>query len=218
MKIASILSILSLILLVSCTQKVDHDSRIIVPYGERAGTVNAATPHSSIEASSTVRKQIHKASQTIEVDDLGASELQIEKTVEERDGHIEASSVVDQKRRPQANITARIPASQLRSAMDEFAALGKETYRLISMDDTTEAYLDLEAKIANTRALRDRLRQLLDEAEEISEILKIEKELARVQAELDSLEGRLRLMKNQVHLTTLKIRLDERRFASSRKS
>src|SRR5690606_35284806 len=70
---------------------------------------------------------------------------------------------------------------------------------------------DDEARLRNSIALRGRLQQLLDRANNVEEALAIEKELARIQAEIESMRARLDRMKSEVELATLSLTLERKR-------
>lgn len=107
-------------------------------------------------------------------------------------------------------IRARVPSEQLPEAMRQLGALGDESHRTLEVHDVTDEFVDLEARLANLLALRDRLRVLLDRATDVKEVLSIERELTRVQSELDSLEGRLKRLRQQIELASLEIQLSQR--------
>ena len=73
--------------------------------------------------------------------------------------------------------------------------------------DVTEQYIDVEARLKNKIVLRDRLKQLLEKATTVKDILAIETELHRVQGDIDSMEGRIKSLKGQVDYTTVTISL-----------
>ena len=60
----------------------------------------------------------------------------------------------------------------------------------------------------NKIVLRDRLKQLLDKASAVKDVLAIETELNRVQADIDSMEGRIRALKGQVDYATVSLSLE----------
>ena len=60
------------------------------------------------------------------------------------------------------------------------------------------------------RATRDRLRQLLERAGNVQDVIAVERELARVQGEIESLEARLSVMRSQVALSELAVTLRQR--------
>jgi hypothetical protein len=109
-----------------------------------------------------------------------------------------------------ASLTLRIPAKAFKTALSDLETLGTVTYRNIVGEDVTEQYIDVEARLKNKIVLRDRLKQLLEKATEIKDLLAIETELNRVQADIDSMEGRIKSLKGQVEYATVRVSLDRK--------
>lgn len=107
--------------------------------------------------------------------------------------------------------TIRVPSQALEPMMADLEEIGKVTRRRISQDDVTRQYFDLQAKIKNQTALRDRLRVLLSQSQKVSDTLKIETELARVQTELDQLTRQHRTLASKVTLSTLHFSIERKR-------
>lgn len=128
--------------------------------------------------------------------------------VREAGGYVEESAT-----RRDANVwlVGRVPAQRLEAVMDSIAALGDEQRRSVSTRDVTEETSDLETRIRNAAALRDRLRQLLARARDVEDVLAIEKELARVQSEVESMQARLERLESQVELSALSVTLQRER-------
>jgi len=61
-------------------------------------------------------------------------------------------------------------------------------------------------------ALRDRLRALLDKAQDVKDILAIEKELGRVQGDIDSMQARLKSLKGKVDLSSITVSIKRKRI------
>ena len=110
------------------------------------------------------------------------------------------------------HIKVRVPAELLEAAMDSVATLGKVEKRQISADDVTEQVVDLGARVATRRAIRDRLRALLERASSIEEVITVERELARVQGELDSLERRLEYLRGSASMAELSVEARRKRI------
>jgi hypothetical protein len=104
-----------------------------------------------------------------------------------------------------AYLSARVPSASLDATLDELAKLGRESFRLVSAEDVTERLVDLEATLRNQRALRDRLRALLERGQQVEELLKVEVELARVQGEVERLEAQLQSLQSDVSLSSLTV-------------
>ena len=82
---------------------------------------------------------------------------------------------------------------------DAKAAGGRITASSTSSEDLTREIVDVSARLAAQRALRDRLQKLLESRPgKLSELLEVERELARVQGELDGLTSNLAIMQARV--------------------
>lgn len=111
-----------------------------------------------------------------------------------------------------AQITLRIPAKALKSTIGTLEKLGKVTRRSVTGEDVTEQYIDLDARLKNAKALRDRLTQLLGKAKDVKDIIAIEAELNRIQTEIDSSEGRIKSLKSQADFATIELSLHRQRI------
>jgi hypothetical protein len=83
------------------------------------------------------------------------------------------------------HITVKVPPSRF----DEFVSKLKEMGEIKSMDtsleDVTEQYMDIENRIANLEEELARLNELYDMAEDVEDVLAIEREVTRVQTQLE---------------------------------
>lgn len=100
-------------------------------------------------------------------------------------------------------IVLRIPVARYREGLAAVEALGQVTQRAEEALDVTEQYVDLEARLKNALAVRDRLKALLEKAEDVKTALEVEKELKRVGEEIESLEARLEVLRNRVAFCTV---------------
>ena len=76
-------------------------------------------------------------------------------------------------------------------------------YKNISVQDVTEEYVDITARLRTKRAVAEQYEALLKRAGSISEVLEVERELRQVREEIESTEGRLRYLSNQVAYSTI---------------
>ncbi len=100
----------------------------------------------------------------------------------------------------------RVPPKDLDAVLAELRKLGEVESENVTGEDVTEQYVDLDARLKNFKAVRDRLLKIMDErAREVKDILEVERELARVGGEIESLEGRLKYLDRQVDLSTVTV-------------
>jgi hypothetical protein len=77
----------------------------------------------------------------------------------------------------------------------------------INTQDVTEQYYDLTARLETNLAVENRYKELLNKAQNIKDVLEIEKSIAEIRGEIESQQGRLNRMKNQIAFSTLNINL-----------
>lgn len=112
----------------------------------------------------------------------------------------------------EATLELRVPAARFDRAIEALRGLGKLETLDLATQDVTEEYIDLEARIANSRRLEERLLSLLDtRAGKLDEVLQVERELARVRGEIERLEGRIRFLRNRVDFSRVSVTLKEPR-------
>lgn len=114
-----------------------------------------------------------------------------------------------------ATVSMLIAASQADRLIDSLRQHGRITRHDISQVDRTLQVVDLAARLANQRALRDRLRSLSSQrADKLRDVLDLERELARVQGEIDSLDGQLRQVENVTRNVTLTLQFTKQATAA----
>jgi hypothetical protein len=110
-------------------------------------------------------------------------------------------------RNDQQVLTVRVPSRHFAAAMRDVQSLGDVVHRNVQVDDVTEKFFDLEIRLKNALAMRDRLEQLLDRATNVSESLIVEKELARIAGDIERLRGQLRLMSELTAYSTISVQV-----------
>jgi hypothetical protein len=111
--------------------------------------------------------------------------------------------------RNDTQIQIRIPRARFDEALKRVEASGDVVHREVSAQDVTDAYVDIEARLKNARAVRDRLQALLEKAA-VKEAIEIQRELERVTGDIESLEGKLKLLANRVAYSTIDVTFEAR--------
>ncbi len=153
------------------------------------------------------RMLVWKASVALAVDNVSNAVSRVRAVAQKAGGYVESAS---DRGGEHASLLLRVPSAALKDALGSLEGLGTVTHREVSSEDVTEQYIDVDARVRNLAALRDRLKALLDKATAVKDVLEIEKELTRVQTELDSLQGRLKALKGQVDFASLNVNLSLR--------
>lgn len=149
---------------------------------------------------------VRTASLVVSVESLTSASQRAAGIASQAGGYVSSSSL--SKDGP-ARLSLRIPAQALDAVLERLSALGKEVRRTTSSPDVTESVRDLDAELANKKALRDRLRELLRRASDVQDVLAVEAELTRVQTQIDTLEGRLKAMRRDIAFSAVELELTE---------
>lgn len=108
-----------------------------------------------------------------------------------------------------ASMTVRVPAEQLDSFTASLTDFSNVVSSSRSAEDITLSYVDTETRITALETERDRLLELMEQAETMSDLLEIESRLTDVNYELERYGSRLRTMDNQVSYATIYLSVKE---------
>ena len=106
-----------------------------------------------------------------------------------------------------ATLALRVPPDRFDATVSALAALGQEQSRSLGTEDVTDQVVDLESRLATQRASVERVRALLQQAQNLGEVVQIEGELTRRTADLESLQARLAALTERVELSTITVTL-----------
>ncbi|HET8993206.1 MAG TPA: DUF4349 domain-containing protein [Rhodococcus sp. (in: high G+C Gram-positive bacteria)] len=148
------------------------------------------------------RKEVVTGRIMLTADDPIATGRDVVTIVEDADGRVDSIT-----ERPESSsvLTVRVPADRLDAVIDDVRQLGRVTSLTTSRDDVTLQYTDLEARVGALRASVDRLRTLIETADNTADVIEAENALAQRQADLDSLEAQRRQLADMVDLSTLTV-------------
>lgn len=100
-------------------------------------------------------------------------------------------------------IVARIPAQRFEEAWQWVRSTGRVLSEWREAEDVTDQFVDLAIRIDNARKSRDRLLEVLQKAEKIEDILRVETELRRLTEEIERMEGQKKLLGDRVAMASL---------------
>jgi hypothetical protein len=147
----------------------------------------------------------------VEVEKLDPAVLRIRQLAAQVGGYITNSSMSgghDQIR--QATLEIKIPSPKYDEAVSSLSSIGKVETVNSNAQDVGEEFVDITARVTNSRRLEERLLSLLaNRTGKLDEVLRVERELARVREEIERYEGRLRYLGARVAMSTLTITAHE---------
>jgi len=168
-----------------------------------------AAPVTVAPNESTDRKVITTSQITIEVNNFDKAMAKIDTITENYNGYIARSSSQIEDKYREGWITLRIPEEYFSNVFEELKTLGKVKSTNTNREDVTKRYIDLESRLKNKKAEEKRYLEILEEAKNVEEILKVESYLSGTREEIDSLQGEINYLKNRVSYSTITIYLSE---------
>ncbi len=134
-----------------------------------------------------------------------------ERSVKAFGGYISNSSQSGEKDygRRNANYVVRIPAERFDEFVAEVGNMGTVTYQNEYIDDVTAKYVDTEARLASLEAQRQAYMELMEKAETVEDILKIQSYLTDVTYQIESYTATLNTYKSLVSYSTYTLNLSE---------
>ena len=149
-----------------------------------------------------------------ETEDLDALMPQLSEHIAQLGGYVEFQntyygSAYSSYRHRSANMTIRIPADKLPDFLLHVEGASNVISKQQSQDNVTLQYVDTESRVAALEAERDRLMELLEQAGDLSDLLKIEERLTDVLYDLESTTAQLRSLDNQVSYATVILFISE---------
>ncbi|KAB1196178.1 MULTISPECIES: DUF4349 domain-containing protein [Haloferax] len=107
-------------------------------------------------------------------------------------------------------LVVRVPSENFSAFVADAKTLGEVEHVDTSSEDVTDQLVDIEARLSNLRAQRDRLRELYEDANTTQDVLAVERRLTEVQTEIERLEARQESLEDRAALSTVRISLSER--------
>ncbi len=162
---------------------------------------------SSAQLETAQRRVISTASISIEVEAVQDAVNQVRTIAESLGGFVEQLSSSGGSNQQQAYLTIRVPQDQFFPAMERLEGLGEVQSRNVGSEDVSEQFIDMEARLKSALREEESLLSLLERAQQVSEILTIERELSRVRSEIERLQGQLNFLERRVELATISVSL-----------
>ena len=172
-------------------------------------SVIAATPVGTQQE----RLIIRNGQLVLTVEDTRATQQSIEQMVAEMAG--EGAFVVSSSERvgpdqnsPYISLHIRIPVTRFDEVIDRLAAMAVEVRdRNETAQDVTEEYVDLQARLESLEAARQRLLEIMQDAQTTEDLLLAEQQLTQREAEIESIKGRLQYLAQSAQLSSITIEL-----------
>ena len=108
-----------------------------------------------------------------------------------------------------ASYTIAIPADQFESTLIRLRGLSiRVVDESSSGQDVSQEYVDLQSRLSNLEATRDRIRGFLDQAQTVDESLRINQELSNIEDQIEQVRGRMNYLSGRAAFSTIAVQLD----------
>lgn len=175
------------------------DASAVVATGGETGSHTVATV---TDAGTDGPLLIYTAGIWLAVYEVRESQATIVSRTEELGGHVQNQT--------DTLLVLRVPAAQFDALIEAVSGVGDLLHREIAANDVSEEFRDVEIRIRNLEAMRERLEILLTQATEVEDALRVERELERVTVELERLRGRQRFLADRISFSTITIHFEAR--------
>ena len=192
-----------------------------------ASTTTTSSSNGSAGGSSNVsdeaaelnpEKIIYSADATVETTQFEDTVKALDAMIDSVGGWIESSSVTGanyssisrgSKTNRSANYTVRVPNDRFDELMNSLPALGNVPRSHVYTENVTSQYYDTQARLTTYQAQEQRLLELLDKAETVSDVIEIENELTEVRYRIESMQTSLRNWDRRVSWSTVRLTVNE---------
>src|SRR5437762_9015153 len=103
-----------------------------------------------------------------------------------------------------ASLTSRVPSSRFGDALQQLKNLeGEIQHSGVSAQDVTDQFIDLQARLTAKQAEEQRYVAILNRANTIDEILKVDASLGSVRTQIEQLTAQINSIKNRTDFSTI---------------
>jgi Domain of unknown function (DUF4349) len=155
------------------------------------------------------RQIIKTADYRIQVKDVDASSRRANQLATKHGGYVSDSELTNSSYETTNRITIRVPIARFDSLLNELGTEAIHTaHKRISSQDVTEEYVDITTRLKTKIEVRDRYIDILrTKAKTVKDVLAAEEQIRIIQEEIEAKEGRLRYLKDQVGMSTIRLEL-----------
>ncbi len=165
------------------------------------------------ENASEGRKWILRMNMNAETEDLDTMLEYVAQRVEALNGYIEDQNIYyggyNSYRSRSASLTARIPVENADAFAEDIGSASNVTSSSRNLEDVTLQYVATENRMIALQTEEARLLELMEMADDLSDLLQIESRLTDVRYELENITTQLRRLTNKVDYATINLEIDE---------
>ncbi len=136
------------------------------------------------------RKIVQSANISIRTKEYDVFMAALKQKIEQYNGYIEASEEYNYSTNTNrnANMRVKVPADKLASFIEELSSIGTVASLSVTSDDITDSYISVESQIKALETEEKTLLSLLEKAESLDDVIKLQDRLSQVRSDLDTLK------------------------------
>ncbi|WP_407836729.1 DUF4349 domain-containing protein [Streptomyces sp. DSM 116496] len=108
-----------------------------------------------------------------------------------------------------STVTLRVPGERFDAVLAAMEGAGKLLNRKVEAQDVTQKVADVDSRVKSQQASVARVREMMEKASGLSEVVTLESELSKRQADLESLLAQQTALKDQTSLGTITLTFSE---------
>jgi hypothetical protein len=120
--------------------------------------------------------------------------------------------------RRQYTLTVKVPPARFDGINTMLKGEGEVKDMSVQLQDVTKQYTDLDTRITNSQLELERLQQLYNQSDNVSDLLQVEREITRVETNLELLTQQKQELVSQVEMSTIVITVYEAKPATTQLS
>jgi len=156
------------------------------------------------------RKIVKTGYITLEVKDIAESMDKVADMADDMGGYVVSSYKHEYEEGVSGSIRIRVPSERFEEAFERLRQFAVAVpYENTEARDVTEEYVDLEARLRNLEATEAQYLALLEKAEEVEDMLMVQRELSNVRGEIERIEGRMLYLERTSDMALIEINLQE---------
>ncbi|WP_416961152.1 DUF4349 domain-containing protein [Streptomyces sp. Agncl-13] len=184
------------------------DSKAAAPQEGASGSGNARNTKTApkLTASSIIRT----ASLSVRVKDVPKALDEARTTTENAGGFVgNESTSLDGQGHERTRVVLRVPTDKYDEVLTDLEGAGKLLDRTAKAQDVTDQVVDVESRITSQRASVARVRELMDRATRLSDVVQLEGELSTRESDLEALLAQQASLKDRTGLATITLSLSQ---------
>ncbi|MER5920698.1 DUF4349 domain-containing protein [Streptomyces mirabilis] len=153
---------------------------------------------------------IRTASLTLQVKDVPKALDSARTAAVDAGGYVgDETTTRDGGGRERTRAVLRVPTDHYDAVLSSLEGTGKVVERTAKAEDVTDQVVDVESRVKSQRVSVARVRELMDQATKLSDVVALEGELSTRESDLDALLAQQASLKDRTSLATITLSLSE---------